>query len=84
MFGIERWLKANLKKLAGKDAAEASMELTDRLERLGERLGFRVVKAVWISSRFEEAEVGIQRVGHDRINIVEACLVPIPWGRKPS
>ena len=59
MFDIERWLRLNLLRASG-DAAEVSLLLTKRLLRLAKRFGFEVLLDVWISSRFEEAEVRVK------------------------
>jgi len=73
MFDIKRWLLAALKRAEHSklDFYQLSVELSDRLEKLGSRFRFVLASDIWISSRFEEAEVEVHwKVGHTERYVV--------------
>lgn len=87
-FSVEEWLRRALQALhgSGASAIEESIALSDQLAEIGEKIAeqcgqaarFFVESHVWISSRFEEAEVEIVR-SNGLCEVIRVCLVPMAY-----
>lgn len=77
---IRRWLEGAIDPLtsSGRDAVSACLELGEKLEDTLRHAGYRIVLDLWISSRFEEAEVVVQKNG-DAAETISLCFIPMQW-----
>lgn len=81
MLDIQKWLCVRLQKLRSlnRPPFETCLALQDRLEELGKCHGFTVTLHLWLSSRFEEAELDVMWA-NGSVERISACVVPMKWG----